>query len=243
MGDAHPGAGAERNVVAVEIRLQIDHENLFGGQQFVGVAGRHDESAAAGGRQRRARQAVGRFRRLAQDFSLEFAPGVAGEADPDVGSVGVGDPAEAERRFGRPEGEGLLDGLARLGRGEIGTVVQEAVGEVRLVPLVGVEAVLRGARSAELAEGGEVRKAAAVLLEERQGRLVQPSGPCAPSGNSRPSARACLRQLYSVASLIPSSADSLGIGRLCGGSIFRRIASLRSFGYLNVLSLRPISAF
>ena len=60
------------------------------------------------------------------------------------------------------------------------------------------------------------------------------------SAARRPCSRANRHQLYSVASLLPSSAASSPSGPLCGGSILRSSASLRSSEYFGTgLSLSP----
>jgi hypothetical protein len=60
-------------------------------------------------------------------------------------------------------------------------------------------------------------------------------------GSRQPSARAACRQWYSVASQMPSSLASSAIDVGCGGSIFFKIASFRSFGYFINFSFRSLT--
>src|SRR5690625_7416876 len=70
-------------------------------------------------------------------------------------------------------------------------------------------------------------------------RALQPLASKPASGYSSPRARACLRQLYKVASDIPSSAATSRTDRLCGGQSLASTAFLRSSEYFTVSSCSP----
>src|SRR5690625_4085174 len=70
-------------------------------------------------------------------------------------------------------------------------------------------------------------------------RALQPWASDPASGYSSPRSRACLRQLYRVASDTPSSAATSRTDRLCGGQSLASTARLRSSEYFTVSSCPP----